>query len=383
MEIYFRVVGANIYVMRITKYDDFLFEHKLSVRTKNVLLKWMASPYHNELTPEAVDEIEADANLRPPGPITLYRGLLFDKRNAPDVTSDKFKHESDRFTAWTTKYHIAKRFATSATPGSGYGIIDAFYASKRVGRIEKDLGLIISREFSPEEVLIDTSRIENKMTNRVYEDEGEVIVRPMDDECDIETVFTKKGEYEIEDYLNRDMGNNFAELDKYLREAVANLKDDPVELYDELTDMTAAELIRLDLRDRALKLYNEFEEIRANAPKIDPPEHGSNQEDHELFDRLNRTVRQLAWFEGDPERNMRSQYSDYYYYNILIGELYHKNADRMKGENRAKLAEKIQAEYGADAAKNYGFNTGFRGNHLFRMRQIVGLATGKIKNEWD
>jgi hypothetical protein len=357
--------------MKILNFRDFLYEKKLSQGAKKELLKWMSRP-GVEISDDARKEIEADPTLRPVSKITLYRGLLFNSSNTPELKSPEYDYSSrEKYSSWTRSINTAIRFSKYNKQSTGYDFVDFFFAKHRERKIDGELGLLISREFEPSEILLDTSLVKNKMTERTYKDESEVIVKPFEGKCKIEKIYTKKGEYSYEEYILRDMKNNYQEAKEFLLKSLENLPLDELENFKGIKKFGAKELIEKFNEKNAQKLFSEFYALNQKKIEIDTPEQGSPEEDLKLYKSLKEIYRYLQDFGQKKLPEPRK--SLWYYERELVRTIFNKEPDRMKPENVQKLISKNSEDLGKDAANIYGKAISFCGNYLNRMTNIVDL----------
>jgi len=351
---------------------------KLSTKTKTSLLKWMAAP-GGVLPQPAVEEIRKNQAIRPKESVTLYRGMLFSGANAEkalrSMMGKKFMFKSASYTSWTHSIAVAQKFAKYNKIGTGYAILDVYMASTRFGIIDGEIGILLSREFRPEDILVDTTMVQNKMTDRKFADEREAIVDPFSGQCEIVRVFTQKGEYLPEEYAKRPIDNNYDQIKKYLKKAVESVRTDVVRLTNKMKSFKNSDWLVEDLRTDAERLHKKFHRIWKNRPCLDVPEYGSKRSDVELHRKLHEIYKYMNRFDTPPPLDRLSlRYTEYYYIGLVIGEVYNKNVDKMKHENREKLANKLTATYGQGFAMRYGFNTDFNGNSFFLMKTITSLT---------
>jgi hypothetical protein len=356
---------------RIKNYDEFLNEAArglLTASTKKELTRWADSPRATKISDEASAELRSNPALRPGGAVTLYRGMLF-RGDGAEVTSEMFDFSSKTPTSWTTNVNVARRFGRFNRVSTGNFFVDSVFADMRRGQIDEDLGVVIKKTFSPDEILVDMSRVPNKMSTK-YQPEDEVIVEPFDGKCEIVTVFTKKQEYSPKEYLARSKDNGYEKaLSEVASLDLGALREKVESLRKALDDDMVGASKSLDKKD-AYELYDQFSKLRKKMPAVEMPVGGSSKEDQETYDRIEQVKKYLEHFDSSASRSMRPQYTAYYYQGVLIGRLKGKDADRMTSENRRKMAEKIQAETGVDF-EDYGFWSNFSGNWLYRMSEIL------------
>jgi hypothetical protein len=164
---------------------------ELSERSEQLLDFWTKEIYtFGQVFFHVPCEVQADfARTRPCMPVTLFRGISFQ-------TIDVFKNfmfssqssetelmiENIAFTSWTTVEDVANWFANRYT-----------------------CGIIFSREFTKEEILVDT----NVITYKTRDEEYEVIVNP--------GVYTCKFQWFARDHIHVSGGSNFTSFETYVR----------------------------------------------------------------------------------------------------------------------------------------------------------------------
>lgn len=185
---------------------------KLSAYTRNQLVDWCNSNRGGRsISADALREIQCLEGVRPEGPLTVYRGLLFQKtqlepprfeldrpRNAL-IFLDAMRHghrdivlDSARLSSWTTSPETANRFAQHRAAANSY---TATIQALRMGNsfIDGDLGIVLKATLDPEQILCDVRKVEvGHHLN--HGDEGEIIVMPGNLRVHMEHIYTRKGE---------------------------------------------------------------------------------------------------------------------------------------------------------------------------------------------
>jgi hypothetical protein len=157
-------------------------------------------------------ELLSVPGIRPDKKIVLYRGLLFSgsdlkERKRFDGQLEvghglKFLRsvrnggrivdlEWDRPSSWSTSREVAEKFARFSSAGSNFAATLQWLS--REGKIDGDLGFIVSMLVDPKDVLIDMNRLQTA-AHLQHGDEGEIIVAPGTYTCRVNTKYTKTGE---------------------------------------------------------------------------------------------------------------------------------------------------------------------------------------------
>jgi hypothetical protein len=352
--------------MRISKYKKFLLENQkpgmISQASKKDLLSWMSYPGH-QLLSDTVKELENNETIKPKEKVTLYRGLLF-TRKSPELKSEMFAYHSERYSAWTYSIQTATRFAKYNRVGTGNGFIDFIFAERRDGLIDGELGIILSREFSPSEILIDSTLLKNRM-NTTYGDEREVIVKPFDDDCKILKVYTKREAFDSFDaFRDRSIDNGYEKVIEFLKNF-----DFPIKEIEALTIQCNADVktcMKEGLDVEMLKnVKRKFTELEKKKPELLQPAFGKDES--ETYSKLKEIYRNI-------DRIFSREYSfnSYTAYIDLISLLYgKKDPTRMKTENKQVLIDKIKKDYGENAAENYQKCKKYGGNELYLMNSVI------------
>jgi hypothetical protein len=355
-------------------------EKKLSTATKANVMKWIKQA-GVELHQTSIDELRNNPTIKPNNRVVLYRGLLFDKL---DITSNKFKYNTDKPSSWSKDYDVACRFGKYSELNTDSEILASFFVSMRRGQIDRNIGIVIKYEFNPNDILLDCDLIPNKMSGRKFEYEKEVIVSPIEATCEIVTIFTKKGTYTPKEYLNRSLDNGYDAITKYLKSGLKDIDiktikeceklfggySDEREVIDDITYIKRC--LSFD-KKVAYNLYKQFHNLNKSKPELIVAEYGSDGE--KQYDKLREIYRYLSNFDStDPSNGFSRQFTDYYYESEMISDLFNKKVDRLTYENRKKFSVKIEKMFSTtmnELANKYSFCSTFKGNVLFRMHQIV------------
>jgi hypothetical protein len=188
----------------------------ISASTRKELSEWINSNrgYHS-LTLAAQRELSSIPGLRPPKPVTLYRGLLFRESSMKEERSWngelsvgnglRFLRSIrkgtrivdltwDRPSSWTTSKSIAENFAKYGPASSSFAATMQWLQRSADGNaIDGLMGFIISFRAQPDDILVDLRRISGTL-NSAHGEEGEFILKPGTYTCRINTKFTKQGE---------------------------------------------------------------------------------------------------------------------------------------------------------------------------------------------
>ena len=184
----------------------------LSAPVRKEILDWVnANGRYFDLSHAAQRELASIPGLRPEKSVVLYRGLLFKSYDLRETSYGgrlevgkglKFLRsiregtrivdlEWDRASSWTTSKATAEQFARFGPADSSYAATLQWLGRK--GKIDGDLGFIISTLAQPEDVLIDINNFKTSAHMR-HGDEGEVILKPGKYTCRVHTKWTQEGE---------------------------------------------------------------------------------------------------------------------------------------------------------------------------------------------
>lgn len=350
--------------MKISKYKSFLLESQkpgmISQPSKKDLLSWMSYPGH-QLSEDTVKELESNETIRPKEKITLYRGLLF-TRKAPELESEMFSYHSERYSAWTHSIETATRFAKFNRVGTGIGFIDFIIAERRDGMIDGELGIILSKEFSPSEILIDSTLLKNKMDTR-YGDEREVIVKPFDGKCKILKIYTKREAFDsFEAFRDRNVENGYDKVIEFLKNFDFPRKE--IETLNSQCDADVKTCMKNGLDTEILKVVKrKFAELEKKKPELLQPAFGKDE--RETYTKLKEIYRNI-----DNVFSREFNFNSYTAYIDLISILYGKK-DPTRIENKQVLIDRIKKDYGENAAENYQKCKKYKGNELYMMNSVI------------
>lgn len=188
---------------------------KLMVSTdvKKAIEEWInTSGRHNHsFSKDEMAEIDSIPGLKPDKPIKLYRGLLWKKYHmSKDGDGRKFiqamrkgtdivDYTNDVPESWTLSQNVANKFATAGPAGSEFSAM-MNWLSRGEDKIEGELGAIVAILAKPEDILVDLSKVGNKL-NTQYEWEDEVVLKPGKYVAKIVKLYNKKGELSPKAFL--------------------------------------------------------------------------------------------------------------------------------------------------------------------------------------
>ena len=208
----------------------------MSPELRKEILEWVnKNGRYFDLSRHAQRELLSLPNVRPTRPILVYRGLLFSgsdlkERKRYDGSLEigkglKFLRsiregsrvvdlEWDRASSWSTSKEVAMRFAQFSSASSNFEATMNWLSRK--GKIDGDLGFVISTLAQPEDILLDVSRFVTS-AHMQHGGEGEIILAPGTYTCRVTTKLTKeKGEVDP---------IKSAEIDESINNAVAAVKE--------------------------------------------------------------------------------------------------------------------------------------------------------------
>lgn len=151
--------------------------------------------------------------IRPDRPTVLYRGLLFTDMNfnkgrfsiagtqldvRPMFNALKdgkrtLNFQWDRASSWTTKLHVAERFARYKPAKNNYQAMGAWL--NREGHIDGRYGMIVSTLAQPHEIVCEVSRL--NFPHLAHGDEAEMILPPGTKLVRVHSLFNKKGPLDL------------------------------------------------------------------------------------------------------------------------------------------------------------------------------------------
>lgn len=199
----------------------------ISADTKKTLRAWVNNNTRNAyIDATAIEELAAIEDIRPDEPVLLYRGLMFSGSTMADLAkedkriwADKMVKEIPHKTAyaflqamrqgridlnmsyptassWTKSKTIAERFASHSASSSEFIAMQSWLHSK--GKIDGDLGIVISTLARPEDIIVDLSKIE---LDGAHGNEREMILRAGTKKVRMAKVMTKDGPVDPLEYI--------------------------------------------------------------------------------------------------------------------------------------------------------------------------------------
>lgn len=158
-------------------------EAKISAQVKKDLVTWAETNGHRHVLPiDTMRTLLATPFIRPDKPTVLYRGILLSRKNdrnaawfdAIEADAKVTDHTWERASSWTTSKDTAEKFARYLSANTEYSAM--FTALSRKGKIDGELGIIVSTLARPEDIVADLRKIDLGHTQ--HGDEGEMILRP-------------------------------------------------------------------------------------------------------------------------------------------------------------------------------------------------------------
>lgn len=194
--------------------------NKFNPWVRDELRKWCDSDYHrNALSDSVIKELSVMENVRPEGPVTLYRGIMFKKYHfkgdsriqSPQVFLDALAHGhteiviEENMSSWTASPDIANRFATKNAAGSQHvAMLNWLHNAHRF--IDGELGLVFEASFGPDDVICEVDKLD--LGHLVHGSEAEFIIKPGHHKVKIIHIYTPTGEIDANQFsewiANRD-----------------------------------------------------------------------------------------------------------------------------------------------------------------------------------
>lgn len=187
---------------------------RLTADSRKQVVNWCNSNGHRHLDSETISELSVMEGIRPSEPITLYRGLLFQKwqmenprwnndtedhPKSAKMFIDALKHGHSEMRlgflkpqSWSDSIDIANRFAVSKAAHSQYSaMLNWLEAGKEKTAIQGQLGIVLSTVFQPSDIVCDVSALNIGHLN--HGNEKEYIIKPGHYTVKMDRIYTRGG----------------------------------------------------------------------------------------------------------------------------------------------------------------------------------------------